>query len=139
MIEQPSDRWSGTPVGYMTLARGSIANGTLVDANANGPYDVRSGAASAVLRGSVGLTTTTTDTVVLSGNNTYSGITTISSGTLQVGNGGTTGSLGSIAVTNNATLVVNRSNAYTLGNVISGASPASLSPAGAGRTGGCLS
>jgi fibronectin-binding autotransporter adhesin len=107
-------------VGYVTLASGSIANGTLVNANLNGPYDVRSGAASAVLGGSVGLAKTTTDTAVLSGNNTYSGVTTISSGTLQVGNSGTTGSLGSGAVTNNATLVVNRSNAYTLGNTISG-------------------
>jgi fibronectin-binding autotransporter adhesin len=44
-------------------------------------------------------------TLILTANNTYSGGTTITAGTLQVGNGGTTGSLGTGAVTNNAALV----------------------------------
>lgn len=58
--------------------------------------------------------------MVLANNNTYSGVTTISAGTLQVGNGGTTGSLGSGAVVTNATLAFSRSNAVTVANVISG-------------------
>ena len=33
--------------------------------------------------------------LILTGNDTYSGATTISAGTLQIGNGGTTGSIGS--------------------------------------------
>ena len=46
--------------------------------------------------------------------------TTISGGALQIGNGGTTGSLATSAVTNNATLVYNRSNDFSVGYAISG-------------------
>jgi autotransporter-associated beta strand protein len=56
-------------------------------------------------------------TVVMSGNNTYDGPTTISSGaTLQLGNGGTSGQLATTsAINNNGTLVFNRSDAMTQG------------------------
>ena len=47
---------------------------------------------------------------MLTGTNTYSGGTTIDAGTLQLGNGGTTGSIVG-NVTNNATLALNRSDA----------------------------
>ena len=50
-----------------------------------------------------------TGTTILTGDNTYTGGTTISAGTLQIGNGGTTGILGNVA--NNGTLVFNRSTA----------------------------
>ena len=40
--------------------------------------------------------------VTLTGTNTYSGTTTISAGTLQVGAGGTAGTLGTGSVVNNA-------------------------------------
>jgi autotransporter-associated beta strand protein len=50
-------------------------------------------------------------TATLSGANTYSGGTLISVGTLQIGNGGTTGSLStSSTITNNGVLVFNRSD-----------------------------
>ncbi|MFG6490639.1 autotransporter-associated beta strand repeat-containing protein, partial [Roseateles sp. BYS78W] len=65
------------------------------------------------------LTKSGTGTLTLTGANTY-GTTTISTGTLQVGNGGTTGTLGSGAVTDNAALVFDRSNAFTVSNTISG-------------------
>jgi autotransporter-associated beta strand protein len=58
--------------------------------------------------------------MILSGNNTYSGITTISTGTLQIGSGGTSGSIASTAVVNNAALVVDRSGTLSLSAVISG-------------------
>jgi outer membrane autotransporter protein len=58
--------------------------------------------------------------LILSGANTYSGTTTITAGTLQIGNGGTSGALGSGAVTNNGILAFNLSNNYTTAAVISG-------------------
>ena len=53
------------------------------------------------------------------GSNTYSGGTTISAGTLQVGNGGTTGSLAG-KITDNALLMFNRWDNITYSGVISG-------------------
>jgi autotransporter-associated beta strand protein len=60
-------------------------------------------------------------TITLTNANSYSGQTTISAGVLQLGNGGTTGSLSpSTAITNNATLAFNRSNALAVSNSITG-------------------
>ena len=103
-------------VGAVTLAGGSIANGTLTGSS----YDLRGGDVSAQLAGSGVLTKTGAGTVTLSGANTYTGGTTVSAGTLQVGNGGTSGSLGSGAVTNNAAMIFNRSDDATVANLISG-------------------
>jgi autotransporter-associated beta strand protein len=62
---------------------------------------------------------TSTGTLILTANNTYTGGTIITAGTLQLGNGGTSGSvIGDI--TNNGTLIFNRSDAITFANVISG-------------------
>ncbi|MFT0878073.1 autotransporter-associated beta strand repeat-containing protein [Rhodopseudomonas sp. G2_2311] len=58
-------------------------------------------------------------TTVLTGASTYTGGTTISNGTLQIGDGGTTGSIAN-NVTNNGTLAFNRSNALTFSGLISG-------------------
>ena len=58
-------------------------------------------------------------TLILTGNNTYSGGTTINTGTLQIGNGGATGSVPGNIV-NNAALAFNRSDDVTYGGVISG-------------------
>jgi autotransporter-associated beta strand protein len=68
---------------------------------------------------------TPTGTVAFTRNNTYTGSTTISAGTLQIGDGGTGGGLStSSAIVNNATLTFNRSNTITQGtdfnSVISG-------------------
>ncbi len=58
-------------------------------------------------------------TTVLTAANTYSGGTTINTGTLQLGNGGTSGAVAG-AIANNGTLAFNRSDVATFGNVISG-------------------
>ncbi|HEU0095669.1 MAG TPA: autotransporter domain-containing protein, partial [Rhizomicrobium sp.] len=59
-------------------------------------------------------------TLILTGANSYAGATTISTGTLQVGNGGTSGSLGTGAVTDNGMLAFDRSDTITITNAISG-------------------
>ena len=56
----------------------------------------------------------------LSGNNTYTGTTIISSGALQIGDGGNTGNLGTGNVTDNAALVFNRFDTVICSNIISG-------------------
>ena len=60
--------------------------------------------------GTGGITKDTADTVTLSGSLSYTGPTTIAAGTLQIGTGGTIGSLSPLsAITDNATLIFNRS------------------------------
>ncbi len=59
--------------------------------------------------------------LILAGSNTLGGQTTNLEGTMQIGNGGTTGTLNSGAVVNQGTLVFNRSNDYAVANLISGA------------------
>lgn len=71
------------------------------------------------ITGTGGLTKTGTGTLTLTGANTYTGDTTIASGTLQLGNGGTSGSLAGNVV-NNGALLLNRSNTLTLNGAISG-------------------
>lgn len=72
-----------------------------------------------VLSGATRLIKTDLGTLILAGANTYSGGTTISDGTLQIGNGGTTGSITG-AVLDNAALAFARSDAYTFSGVITG-------------------
>jgi fibronectin-binding autotransporter adhesin len=81
------------------------------------------------LVGSGGLNKTEIGRLILTGANTYTGGTTISAGILQIGNGGTTGSIVGDVV-DNGVLVFNRSDAVTFAGTISGAG--AVTNAGAG-------
>ncbi len=74
------------------------------------------------LTGPTGITKDGSGTLILAndGANDYQGNTTINAGTLQVGNGGTSGNLSASPVANNAALVFNRSDDYTFAGEISG-------------------
>ena len=117
-----------TTDGYTLVSAGG---GTLVP-TAQAFVRVSPGATATIaapLTGTGGLQKLSSGTLVLTGTNTYTGGTTISEGTLQLGNGGTTGSVVGNIVDNSA-LVFNRADPVTYAGVISGTG--SLAQAGAG-------
>jgi fibronectin-binding autotransporter adhesin len=71
------------------------------------------------ITGTTGLLKTGSGSLTLANPNDFTGGVTVSAGTLQIGNGGTTGSLASDIV-NNSAVVFNRSDAYTYSGAISG-------------------
>ncbi len=99
-----------------SLGSGSVVNNASLRFNRTGALTVSSG-----ISGSGSVTNDGTGTVVLAGNNSYLGGTTINTGTLQIGAGGGTGTLDiNGGVVNNGTLIFNSTAAFTLNGVISG-------------------
>ncbi|HEY4146948.1 autotransporter-associated beta strand repeat-containing protein [Pinirhizobacter sp.] len=92
----------------MTLGSGGGTFDTTVDATLTG-----------TITGAGALNKIDSAALVLAGDNTYSGGTTITGGVLQLGNGGTTGSIVGNVV-NNGTLVLDRSDSLALAGVVSG-------------------
>jgi fibronectin-binding autotransporter adhesin len=87
-------------VGVVTITNGTISDGTLTGSS----YAGQGGTISAVLAGSAALTKTTTGTLTLSGINTFTGKTTISSGLLQISADANLGAAPGSPVTNSITL-----------------------------------
>ena len=91
------------------------------------------GSADLVLGGTIGgggsLIKAGTGRLVLTGDNSFAGATTINAGTVQLGNGGGTGSVAGDIV-NNSALVVDRAGVVTLAGVISGTGTVTKTGAG---------
>jgi filamentous hemagglutinin family protein len=109
-----------------TLAAGTTSSINVANASTN----LTIGGASAATTGA--LTKLGDGTLTLTGANANTGTTTLRAGTLQVGNGGATGNLGSGAVVNLGRLVFNRNNALLAANAVS--SFGELVQQGAGTT-----
>ena len=108
---------AGTLTGTTTSVQGNITN------NAAVVFDqATSGTFSGVMSGTGSLTKTGSGTVILTNDNSYGGGTTINGGTLQLGNGGTSGSIVGNVVVNGADslLAFNRSDTVTFAGDISG-------------------
>ena len=112
---------TGTTTLGNTAAASSLANAITLNPSAN---LIVAGSNPLLLSGTISgggaLTKNGASTLVLTADNSYSGGTTINTGTLQVGNGGATGSLGSGPVLDNSALVFNRSGAVTVPGAITG-------------------
>jgi fibronectin-binding autotransporter adhesin len=127
--------FDGTNPTFLNQGDSSGLAGTLPNLTLNATTTFEIDNASALtdvigdITGAGGLIKTGAGTLTLTGANTYAGGTTISAGTLQIGNGGTTGSIVG-NVTDNAALAFDRSDGVTFGGVISGTG--SLTQLGAG-------
>ncbi|WP_296341163.1 autotransporter-associated beta strand repeat-containing protein [Reyranella sp.] len=74
-----------------------------------------------VISGGGGFTKQGSGTLVFTANNAYTGVTAVSAGILQLGNGGTTGMVaGNVVLASGAILAFNRSDDITFGGDISG-------------------
>ncbi len=118
----------------LTLTAGSVAT---FDTNGNdvsfGSAVVSTLSADTIPVQSGGLIKAGVGKLTLSADATYTGATAINVGTLQIGAGGTTGSISTTSgITNNSILSINRSNALTLGVAIDGSG--AVNQIGAGTT-----
>ena len=133
-----SDAALGATSGGITINPGAGNSSTLMagtnaislDANrtvtlSSGTLAVNSGVHTLTISGEISgagaLTKAGSGIAILSANNTYTGQTSISAGTLQLGNGGAAGSLSpSSALSNNGVLIFNRSNSILQGTAFAG-------------------
>ncbi|MDC0598319.1 autotransporter domain-containing protein [Gammaproteobacteria bacterium] len=103
----------GSPISNGSIVGDIINNFELIFARSNAYTHVGNVSGTGLIVQGVSGTTTITGAL------THTGGTTITDGALQIGNGGTTGSI-SGDITNDSALIFNRSDAVTFGDVISG-------------------
>jgi len=130
-------------VAGLTIGSLQFANGTYVIKGGNISLATSSGSSvlsvgpsvtasiGSALTGGNGIVKTGSGTLILSGTNTYTGLTTVSSGILQLGDGTANGSIASSSgIVDNATLAFNNAGGQTVACAISGAG--NLTKSGAG-------
>jgi outer membrane autotransporter protein len=111
---------TGTTLDNLAAAT-SLANAIVLDPSANltaagsHPLTLAGG-----ISGDGALTKDGASTLILTADNSYAGGTTINTGTLQVGNGGASGSVGTGPVLDDAALVFNRSGTVAVPGAITG-------------------
>lgn len=105
----------GVTDGDIAMSSGIVANGKLVFNRSAGSFTYGN-----AISGFGNIEKSGAGTQILTGNSTFAGIITHNAGILQVGNGGLTGSISGATVINNASLVFNRSNAFTVAGAIDG-------------------
>jgi len=118
-----TDTGSTTPPVNLTTAL--QPQGVLVNAVANYTFS-----GSGQISGAATLTKTNTGTLTLLTTNNYSGITTINQGVLQLGNGTTSGAVGTNLIQDSGTLVLDLPGSNNFANIISG--PGGFVQAGSG-------
>ncbi len=117
----PEITLSGSTSGFLYQIGSAINLDGSTTFNASGSATFRFDGA---IGGSGGITRTGSGgMLILAGDNSYSGSTTINAGTLQIGNDGPTGTLGGgpVAIASGATLRIDRSGLVTVPNQITGA------------------
>ncbi|MFM0158038.1 MULTISPECIES: autotransporter outer membrane beta-barrel domain-containing protein [Paraburkholderia] len=142
IVAASADNVLGAATGGLTFNGGTLqlaqsfdlAGTRAVTLNAGGGTIDTQGFTSTLVQGSTGagaLTKAGSGMLTLTSENTYIGGTTIAAGTLQLGNGGTSGSIAG-DVTDNGSLVFNRSDVSAFGGTVSGTG--SVTQAGSGAT-----
>lgn len=101
---------------------GQLAPASVTVNNFSNAYTFSGTAGTAEITGAANLVKDGSGSLVITSAQTYSGTTAVNAGVVDVGTGGTTGSLGSGAISVGAAgeLVFNRSNAITVANTLSG-------------------
>ncbi|QYJ23673.1 autotransporter domain-containing protein [Achromobacter sp. ES-001] len=106
----------GVATGGTIVNLTSLVNNGLINFNQS---DAGSYVLTPAIAGSGSVAVNSSGTTVLTGNNTYTGGTTVSAGTLQIGAGATTGSIAGNIV-NNASVVFSRSDTVDYAGAMSG-------------------
>lgn len=118
-----------------------VLNGSLFNDNAKPYYVYGNNGKSLTLNTTLGVGSSAASVsfnvaqnsnVIFGADQNYAGGTVISAGSLQVGAGGTVGKLGTGTVTNNASLIFNRSDVVTVSNTINGSG--NVTQSGSGTT-----
>lgn len=103
---------------------------TLVSGGSGIIYDTNNNIVtlSGALKGTGGLTKIGAGSLILTNDNTYAGSTTISAGGVEIGNGGTTGSLGagSVSLAAGTTLAYKRTNTLIIPGQVTGSGSISV-------------